>query len=332
MAIDAAKSGLPLMALSDLAIFLKGHAEPLLDGIDLTVQRSETLCIVGESGCGKSLTSLAVMGLLPPALMAGVTGKLRFDGKDVSLTDLRALRSLRGRRIGMIFQEPMSSLNPAHRIGDQIAEGWRRHNPGDGREQALAMLKRVGIPAPERRMRDYPHQMSGGMRQRVMIAMALINNPDLLIADEPTTALDVTIQAQILSLIAELQQERQMGTVLITHDLGVVAEIADRVAVMYAGRVVETGPAKAIFSDPQHPYTIGLMASVPPLRGLRRRLATVPGMVPSIETMPAGCRFATRCPFARSICHTKPPMIDVSNGHQVACHFAPLDERLEGAA
>ena len=322
----------PLLALDALTIRVPAGDEPLLDRVSLSVRRGETLCIVGESGCGKSLTSLAMMGLLAPGLRKGVSGRMHFDGASIDLTDQRALAALRGKRIGMIFQEPMSSLNPSMRIGEQIAEGWRRHNPGDGREQALAMLRRVGIPAPERRFRDYPHQLSGGMRQRVMIAMALVNSPGLLIADEPTTALDVTIQAQILRLIAELQAERDMATVLITHDLGVVAEVATAVAVMYAGRVVEVGPAEAIFRDPQHPYTIGLMASVPPLRGPRHRLSTVPGMVPSIETMPRGCRFVTRCPFARPICDTVPPLAPIAPGHAVACHLAPLERSLEGAA
>ncbi|WP_255418547.1 ABC transporter ATP-binding protein [Paracoccus sp. JM45] len=322
----------PLMDLQDLSLRIAPHPAPLLDGVSLSVRRGETLCIVGESGCGKSLTSLALMGLLAPKLQTGVSGRVQFDGQDVALSDQDHLAQLRGTRIGMIFQEPMSSLNPAHRIGDQIAEGWRRHNKGDGRDQALAMLRRVGIPAPERRMRDYPHQMSGGMRQRVMIAMALVNNPDLLIADEPTTALDVTIQAQILDLIGQLQSEGRMGTILITHDLGVVAEIATTVAVMYAGRVVEKGPVGAIFGDPQHPYTIGLMSSVPPLRGARTRLSTVPGIVPSIETMPQGCRFSTRCPFARPVCATTPPLVPLGPDHHVACHFAPLDVTQQGAA
>lgn len=321
-----------LIDLQGLTLHVPRHDAALLDNVSLSVRRGETLCIVGESGCGKSLTSLAVMGLLAPGLQRGLAGRMRFDGTDIDLTDQNALARLRGRRIGMIFQEPMSSLNPAHRVGDQIAEAWRRHNPGDGRDQALAMLRRVGIPAAERRMRDYPHQMSGGMRQRVMIAMALVNNPALLIADEPTTALDVTIQAQILELIAELQSGAEMGTILITHDLGVVAEVATSVAVMYAGCVVETGPAEAIFADPQHPYTIGLMSSVPPLRGPRRRLATVPGIVPSIETMPQGCRFSTRCPFIRPRCAAIPPLAEITPGHHAACHFAPLDQRLEGAA
>lgn len=323
---------MPLVELQDLTVRLPRYDAPLLDGVSLAVNKGETLCVVGESGCGKSLTSLALMGLLAPGLRKGLSGKMRFQDEEFELSDQKALAGLRGSQIGMIFQEPMSSLNPSHRIGEQIAEGWRRHNAGDGRDEALEMLRRVGIPAPEKRMRDYPHQLSGGMRQRVMIAMALVNNPSLLIADEPTTALDVTIQAQILDLINALQAERDMATILITHDLGVVAEVATNVAVMYAGRVVETGPVKAIFSDPQHPYTIGLMSSVPPLRGARSRLATVPGMVPSIETMPKGCRFSTRCPFAAPICAQTPPMRRVGDDHRVACHFAPLDKLVEVAA
>ncbi|MDB6179751.1 ABC transporter ATP-binding protein [Paracoccus fistulariae] len=321
-----------LLSLRDVSLNVRGHAAPLLDGVSFSVSRGETLCVVGESGCGKSLTSLSIMGLLAPALSAGLRGSMEFDGQDIDLRDLASLKRLRGSRIGMIFQEPMSSLNPAYRIGDQIAEAWRQHNPGDGMDQALEMLRLVGIPAAERRLRDYPHQLSGGMRQRVMIAMALVNNPALLIADEPTTALDVTIQAQILRLIARLQTERHMGTILITHDLGVVAEVATRVAVMYAGRIVETGPVEAIFTDPQHPYTIGLMSSIPPLRGPRERLATVPGIVPSIETMPEGCRFSTRCPFARSECRQTPPLQELAMRHFAACHFAPLEHKLKGAA
>lgn len=329
---DPLKPSAPLLSLEGLTIHVPAGDEPLLDGVSLQVSRGETLCIVGESGCGKSLTSLAMMGLLAPGLQKGLSGRMVFDGQSIDLRDGRALAGLRGRRIGMIFQEPMSSLNPSMRIGAQIAEAWRRHNPGDGRAQALAMLKRVGIPAPERRLRDYPHQLSGGMRQRVMIAMALVNSPGLLIADEPTTALDVTIQAQILRLINDLQSEGDMATVLITHDLGVVAEVATSVAVMYAGRVVEYGPAESVFADPQHPYTIGLMASVPPLRGPRHRLSTVPGMVPAVENMPKGCRFITRCPFAKPICATVPEMREITPDHSAACHFAPIETLAEGAA
>ena len=300
--------------------------------VSFSVRRGETLCIVGESGCGKSVTALALMGLLPPGIARVAARRVRFDGAALDLSDGRALRRVRGDRMTMIFQEPMTSLNPSFRVGDQIAEAvlcHRKATRAEADERALAMLTRVGIPAPERRMRDYPHQLSGGMRQRVMIAMALVNNPALLIADEPTTALDVTIQAQILDLIRELQDERQMGTIMITHDLGVVAEIATDVAVMYAGTIVETGPAARVFDDPQHPYTIGLMSSIPTLGGARTRLSTVPGMVPTAETMPEGCRFASRCPFAQPICATVPPRVDFGGGHAASCHFAPLERLME---
>jgi len=324
-------SNTPLLKLNDLSLQIGQNSIELMAGVSLSVSKGETLCIVGESGCGKSLTALSIMGLLPPALLRGVRGEMVFDGQMFALNDPVALANIRGRKIGMIFQEPMSSLNPAYRIGDQIAEAWRCHNDGDGTDQALAMLRKVGIPAPEARMNDYPHQMSGGMRQRVMIAMALVNSPDLLIADEPTTALDVTIQAEILDLIGDLQKGGDMATIMITHDLGVVAELATKVVVMYAGKVVESGSAEAIFRDPQHPYTIGLMSSLPSLRGPRSRLSTVAGMVPTIETMPQGCRFSTRCPFAQSRCDTTPVLTEVTPDHHVACHFAPL-EQLAGAA
>lgn len=322
----------PLLKLRDMSLRIGSQNADLMSGVSFDVDRGETLCIVGESGCGKSLTALTIMGLLPPALLRGVRGAMEFDGQSYALDDPAALADIRGRKIGMIFQEPMSSLNPAYQIGDQVAEAWRCHNPGDGRDEALSMLRKVGIPAPEQRMNDYPHQLSGGMRQRVMIAMALVNTPDLLIADEPTTALDVTIQAQILDLISDLQKSGDMATIMITHDLGVVAELATKVAVMYAGKVVEAGSAEAIFSDPQHPYTIGLMLSLPSLRGPKSRLSTVAGMVPTIETMPNGCRFSTRCPFAQSRCAEVPSLQSLHADHQVACHFAPLDQSLKGVA
>jgi peptide/nickel transport system ATP-binding protein len=241
---------------------------------------------------------------------------------------------MRGGDVAMIFQEPMTSLNPAFRIGDQIAEAVQQHKGctrAQGRARALEMLVRVGLPSPEQRLDQYPHQLSGGQRQRVMIAMALANDPKLLIADEPTTALDVTIQAQILELIRDLQRDTGMGTIMITHDLGVVAEIADTVAVMYGGQVVERGPMAEVFEDPQHPYTIGLMDSVPRLSGPRARLTTIEGTVPSIDTMPQGCRFRTRCPFAAPICSARPALAQVSETHAVACHFAPLEQNLKVA-
>ena len=290
--------GSAILAVDDLTIRFHGAATDVVDGVSFAVAPGETLSIVGESGCGKSVTALALMGLLAENAVAGPEGAISFERRTVGEADLARLR---GDRIAMVFQEPMSSLNPAIRVGEQIAESVRRHR-GVGRaaarRRALDMLRKVGIPAPESRLDAYPHQLSGGMRQRVMIAMALANDPAVLIADDPTTALDVTIQAQILDLIADLRRETGMATILITHDLGVVAEVADTVAVMYAGQIVEIGPAAEIFANPQHPYTIGLMGSVPRLHGPRSRLVTVPGIVPSVEAMPPGCRFSSRCHFA----------------------------------
>ncbi|MEY8829671.1 ABC transporter ATP-binding protein [Sedimentitalea sp. XS_ASV28] len=321
----------PLLEIRDFELRFRGHEKPVVSGVNLRVSAGETLCIVGESGCGKSVTSMAIMGLLPKGAARIDSGHMRFDGRDYDLRREVLAPSARGNRMAMIFQEPMTSLNPAFRIGDQIAEAVQCHEDvtrAEALDRAAAMLARVGIPSPRARLRDYPHQLSGGMRQRVMIAMALVNNPALLIADEPTTALDVTIQAQILDLIRELQDQSQMGTIMITHDLGVVAEIATSVAVMYGGQIVERGPVGQIFDDPQHPYTIGLMASMPALTGARGRLATVPGTVPGINAMPSGCRFRTRCPFAAGICAETPEMHDMSEGHGAACHFVPLDQHL----
>ena len=305
-----------------------------VNGIDVHVDRHEVLAIVGESGSGKSVSMLAVMGLLPDT--ATVTAdEMTYDGRDLLKMSPAERRKLIGREITMIFQEPVASLNPSFTVGFQIEEVLRINLGLSGRaahDRAVELFTAVGIPDPEAKLKAYPHQMSGGQCQRVMIAIAIASEPRLLIADEPTTALDVTIQAQILDLIGQLQSEGRMATILITHDLGVVAEIATSVAVMYAGRVVEQGPVEAIFQDPQHPYTIGLMSSVPPLRGARTRLSTVPGIVPSIETMPQGCRFATRCPFAQPVCGTTPPLAPVGPGHHAACHFAPLNITQQGAA
>ena len=332
MSLDNTIASPDLLVVKDFSLRFRGAPSDQINHVSFSVSPGKTLCIVGESGCGKSVTSLAMMGLLPAGAAEINSGLMVFEGKTLNLADPKAMRKIRGSRMTMIFQEPMSSLNPVFRIGDQIVEAIKAHSTatdGDAEDRAVAMLRRVGIPAPEKRMRDYPHQLSGGMRQRVMIAMALVNDPALLIADEPTTALDVTIQAQILELIRDLQAETNMGTIMITHDLGVVAEIADTVAVMYAGTIVETGPAERIFNDPQHPYTIGLMSSIPQLTGARGRLSTVPGMVPTAQNMPTGCRFATRCPFAQPICATEPPLVDMAGGHQVACHFAPLEIKLK---
>ncbi|MGR3453747.1 ABC transporter ATP-binding protein [Pseudooceanicola sp.] len=321
-----------LVEVSDLSFGFKGQGVDLVDGVSLTLNRNETLCIVGESGCGKSVTALSLMGLLPPDATRITSGSITFEGEAIPADDFRRLAKLRGDRMAMIFQEPMTSLNPAFRIGDQITEAVQAHRgcgKAEARDRALLALEQVGIPAAQQRLDEYPHQLSGGMRQRVMIAMALVNDPAVLIADEPTTALDVTVQAQILDLIASLQDRSGMGTIMITHDLGVVAQVATTVAVMYAGRIVEIGTAQEIFDDPQHPYTIGLMSSVPRLTGPRTRLSTVPGLVPTPDRMPPGCRFSSRCPFARPVCATQPPLDPVAGEHCVACHFAPLETRLE---
>ncbi|MEX6505188.1 ABC transporter ATP-binding protein [Jiella sp. M17.18] len=325
------------MALEDFSLrFAPG--KNLVDGVAFAVRAGETLCVVGESGCGKSVTSLALMGLLPTPPADIVSGTAMFEGRDLFHLSDSAMADLRGSRISMIFQEPMTSLNPAFTVGDQLIETVRRHRRVGKAEAAaisLDMLKKVRIPAPEKRMSDYPHQLSGGMRQRVMIAMALVNEPKLLIADEPTTALDVTIQAQILALIAGLQKETGTAVILITHDLGVVAETADQVAVMYAGHIVEYGTAEAIFSDPQHPYTIGLMGAIPSLGRRSGKLATIAGTVPPVQRMPDGCRFSPRCPFAQARClEAVPPLAPTAGdaGHRAACWYAPVEAHFSEVA
>ena len=302
-------------------------AAAAVDGVDLELERGRTLGIVGESGCGKSVLSLSVMGLVPrPGRVA--EGRVVLEGRDLLRLPPAEMRRVRGGQVAMIFQEPMTSLNPVHSIGAQIVEAMRAHEPGarDLRERAIEALRRVRIPSPERRFEEYPHQLSGGMRQRVMIAMALACNPRVLIADEPTTALDVTVQAQILDLLRELQAETGMAIILITHDLGVVAEMADEVAVMYAGRVVERAPVAAVFDDPQHPYTIGLLGSVPRLDEQRARLLAIEGSVPPPFALPPGCRFAPRCPFAVEACREGVPALrGIGAGHAVACIRAPVE-------
>jgi peptide/nickel transport system ATP-binding protein len=333
----------PVLEVAGLSLkFSRDDAAPnLVDGVSFSVRASETLCIVGESGCGKSVTSLALMGLLPSPPARLVAGTAMFEGRDLFTLSERALADIRGNRMSMVFQEPMTSLNPAFTVGHQIAEGIRRHrgaSRGEARVEALSMLRLVRIPAAESRLEAYPHELSGGMRQRVMIAMALANRPKLLIADEPTTALDVTIQAQVLSLVRTLQAETGTAMVLITHDLGVVAEVADYVAVMYAGRIVEYGSVAEIFDDPQHPYTIGLMGAIPSAGKRQGALATIRGSVPPPERMPSGCRFAPRCPFAEPSCtELVPPERVMSATHRVACFAAPVDgvtgrERVEATA
>jgi peptide/nickel transport system ATP-binding protein len=323
--------GLPLLAIEGLRTVFRAHGRVVaaVDGVSLTVERGRTLGIVGESGCGKSMLSYSIMRLVPrPGRIEA--GHIYFDGRDLLALDERDMRAIRAARISMIFQEPMTSLNPALTVGRQITETMRAHDRGAGttmlHDRAVALLAKVRIPAPERRFDSFPHQMSGGMRQRVMIAMALSCAPDLLIADEPTTALDVTVQAQILDLLRELQQQNGMAVIMITHDLGVVAEMADEIAVMYAGRVVERGSAADIFDDPQHPYTIGLLGSIPRMEEERERLLAIEGAVPSPASLPSGCRFHPRCVFAAESCtRIDPPLREVSARHFAACLRAPID-------
>ena len=298
-----------------------------VDGIDLALGRGRTLGLVGESGCGKSVTSLAIMGLLPPE-NSKVGGQVVFEGRDLLTLDAHLIRDLRGARLAMIFQEPMTSLNPAYTIGDQIIEAIQRHQALDkaaARARAIEVLKLVRIPSPDKRIDDYPHKLSGGMRQRAMIAMALACGPQLLIADEPTTALDVTIQAQILDLMRGLRRDTGTAIILITHDLGVVAEMADDVAVMYAGQIVERAAVRDLFARPEHPYTVGLLGSIPRLDEKRERLPSIEGRVPDMSRPPPGCRFAARCPFVEPECRaTAPMLVEVAPGHLSRCRRAPL--------
>lgn len=292
----------------------------VVDGVDLTIQEGETLGIVGESGCGKSVTSLSIMRLL--GINGSSEGTIRFGEQEIlSLTE-KQMQKIRGKDIAMIFQEPMTSLNPLHTVGRQIEESLLLHfkmTKMQAKERAIAMLKAVGMPRAEEIYGEYPHQLSGGMRQRVMIAMAIACNPKLIIADEPTTALDVTIQAQILDLLRDLKDKTGTSIMLITHDLGVVAEMCDRVVVMYAGQVVEETDVRTLFSAPKHPYTIGLMKSTPDIEEERDYLETIPGSVPMAYQMPKGCRFAPRCSKVMDICHEKPPELLDLNGHQCRC-------------
>ena len=305
-----------------------GRLTHAVDQVDLTLDRGTTLGIVGESGCGKTVTSLAVMGLLPKRT-ADVSGAVRVDGVDLLHIPPSELSDLRGDRIAMIFQEPMTSLNPSYTIGEQIIETIMRHRGGTravARERAIEMLRRVHMPSPEQRIDEYPHKLSGGLRQRAMIAMALACDPQLLIADEPTTALDVTIQAQILDLLAELKATTGAAIIFITHDLGVVAEICDEVAVMYAGEIVERAGIDALFERPEHPYTLGLLGSIPRFEQRSEALATIEGMVPDMMALPTGCRFAARCPFADARCRTeRPPVVTLPGARWSRCFYAPLE-------
>jgi oligopeptide/dipeptide ABC transporter ATP-binding protein len=301
-----------------------GRIHPV-DGVSFTIERGKTLALVGESGCGKSLTSLALLRLIPPPGRIDDGSSVTLDGTDLLSLKPDALRAIRGRRIAMIFQDPMTSLNPVFRIGDQITEVMHAHfkmSKQDAREQAVLLLQEVGIPDPDERLRAYPHQLSGGMRQRVMIAIALAGQPELLIADEPTTALDVTVQAQILELLDHLRRTRDMAMLLITHDLGIVAGRADHVAVMYAGQLIETAPTRELFDRPSHPYTQGLFASVPRLSGPVGRLMPIAGTVPPPNAWPAGCRFRPRCPIKHPKSETMPPMLRAGPEHEMRCWLA----------
>ncbi|MBX9703340.1 MAG: ABC transporter ATP-binding protein [Silvanigrellaceae bacterium] len=310
--------------------FNKGNKSlTAVDHFSFQLSKGKTLGIVGESGCGKSVTALSIMRLIqsPPGKI--VSGEIFFEGKDLLKISEKEMRSIRGNRISMIFQEPMTSLNPVYTVGNQIAEVFRLHKSAskkEARELTIEMLKQVNIPSPEKRVDDYPHQMSGGMRQRVMIAMALACKPALLIADEPTTALDVTIQAQILSLMNELQQTHNMSVILITHDLGVVAQTCDEVMVMYAGKIVEVASVRDLFENPKHPYTKGLLDSIPKISEKKSRLNTIPGMVPSLDELPKGCRFQERCPMVFDTCReVEPELFEINETRKSACFLVKRD-------
>jgi len=309
----------PLVEIQGLTAAFDGI--PALRGVDLSIGRGEAVALVGESGCGKSVTWLAALGLLPAK--AAVAGSVRLEGREILHAAPAVLDRLRGGRVAMIFQDPASSLNPVHRIGRQVTEALRLHRGLSGaaaREEARRLLDRVGMPDARRRLDSYPHELSGGQNQRAMIAMALAGEPELLVADEPTTALDVTIQAQILELLAEIRRDTGMALVLISHDLGVVAETCERVLVMYAGRVVEETAAAALFGAPAHPYAAGLLAALPPIDGPRRPLAAIPGGVPEPWAMPPGCAYAPRCPRHVAACDAAPPRLEtVAPGHRAAC-------------
>jgi oligopeptide/dipeptide ABC transporter ATP-binding protein len=314
-----------LLEIKNLALdFLAGEASlRAVDGVSLHIESGETLCLVGESGCGKSVTALSIARLVPAPPARYVSGEIFLNDHDVLKMSQTELQLIRGGVVGYVFQEPGSSLNPVFRVGAQIKESLKLHQPENATDaEVIRLLKLVGIPAPETRIKDYPFQMSGGMQQRVMIAMALASKPKLLVADEPTTALDVTIQAQILDLLRDLKQRFGMAILLITHNLGIVGDMADRVAVMYAGQIVELAPARELLRRPLHPYTRALMASVPKLSGGAARLTAIPGNVPRIGHFPPGCRFAPRCPIAKPECsNANPELVEVEPQRWVRCPF-----------
>ena len=313
----------PILSLESLRVQMEDGVAKAVDGVTYAIGPGETLSVVGESGSGKSVTALSIMGLVPtpPGVKAG--GRIIFKGEDITHASDARMREIRGNEIAMIFQEPMTSLNPVYTVGDQIMEALQLHRGMSrraARERAIHLLDLVGIPHPESRVDNYPHQMSGGMRQRVVIAMALACDPELLIADEPTTALDVTIQAQILDLMNDLQEKTGASILFITHDLGVVAEVSDHVAVMYAGKVVEYADVFTLYGAPRHPYTVGLFKSLPSVDARAGRLTAIPGVVPSPMEFPAGCRFCTRCPVVEERCaDEEPPLVEIGDGHTVAC-------------
>jgi oligopeptide/dipeptide ABC transporter ATP-binding protein len=319
-----------LLAIEGLRthFFTQDGVVKAVDGVSFSIAHGQTLGVVGESGCGKSITALSVMRLIErPGRI--IEGSIRLGDRDLLAFSNEEMRDVRGNAISMIFQEPMTSLNPVYTCGDQIAEAISLHEGLSGKQavtQAIEMLNQVGIPDAKRRASEYPHQLSGGMRQRVMIAMALSTNPELLIADEPTTALDVTIQAQILELMKTLRERNRMAIMLITHDLGVIAEMADDVVVMYAGKIVEASDVTTVFEQPHHPYSKGLLASIPRLGERRTRLEVIQGVVPNPLNLPAGCLFKRRCPYAMPICDTPPPLQEVAPGHVSRCWLTPAGE------
>jgi peptide/nickel transport system ATP-binding protein len=332
---EALPAGKSVLDVKGLTISIRTAKEPvhLVEDIGFSIGAGKTLCIVGESGSGKSITALALIRLLNKALSIS-GGSATLHGEDIFKLPEKAMRRVRGSAISMIFQEPMTSLNPAYTVGNQIIEAIQTHrhlSPQEARADAVRLLREVNIPAPEERLDAYPHQLSGGMRQRIMIALALANNPSVLIADEPTTALDVTVQAQILDLLRKLRTQYGAAIIFITHDLGVVREIADEVLVLYAGKVMEMAKAEDLFEDPQHPYTLGLLAAIPSGRA-KEALTVIPGLVPAAGRFPAGCRFSTRCALATDKCRDEePPLRDFGRGHRVACWYAPVETMMEAA-
>jgi oligopeptide transport system ATP-binding protein len=324
----------PLLEVEDLQVEFRTRdgVAKAVNGVSYSLEEGETLAVLGESGSGKSVTAQAVMGILdsPPGFVTG--GAVRFRGEDLLVLPEDERRAYRGRNISMIFQDALSSLNPVFSVGWQIGEMFRIHeglSKKEAKERAIDLMEQVRIPAARERVGDYPHQFSGGMRQRIMIAMAISLDPDVLIADEPTTALDVTVQAQIMELLADLQRERKMGLILITHDLGVVADVADKISVMYAGRIVEKAQVDEIYVRPAHPYTKGLLESIPRLDLKGKELSAIKGLPPSLTRIPPGCEFNPRCPYAQQVCRDKrPPLLEVVPGRYSACHFAP--EVLDG--